>query len=440
VPFFVYVRMMLKKVRRRIRRYFRKRSSPGSDKTIKGWIQVNAHLPKIMGWAAQMGVDLPRDVVVTIGKTSIEAKASLARPDLLKSGINQGNHGFAVGVPEQLQDGNTHSIVLRDKRTNKVLARRRFSWSKAESNFHDFDSFLISSMTQPLLYAPFGKTERNCFAMMENVASHLCEISGNLAEKPLVSVIMPVFNRATIVSKAIQSVLSQTYVNFELIVVDDASTDDTVKTVRALDDPRIRLIELPQNGRQAKARNIGIRAAKGSIVAYLDSDNSWDERYLAAVVGSFALLPQADAIYSADYLYRNDPKSPWAVRYAHFNRALLENNNFIDMNSIAHRARTNVEEILFDQSLPRFEDYDLALRLSEDFCLMSVPFLLTHYHFDVDETNSQKNFDAKEARGLLHDRMYARNAVRMPKAASSLPSRPVTAVIPNWQSLEELRN
>ena len=137
-----------------------------------------------------------------------------------------------------MQDGQSHTIVLKDKITNKILARRKFSWSKRTLDFHDFDGFLISSMTQPTLYAPFGRVERNCFAMMENVANHLCEISGNLPEKPLVSVIMPVFNRATIVSKAIQSVLSQTYVNFELIVVDDASTDDTVKTVRALDDPR----------------------------------------------------------------------------------------------------------------------------------------------------------------------------------------------------------
>lgn len=105
--------------------------------------------------------------------------------------------------------------------------------------------------------------------------------------EPLVSVIIPTFNRADVVQNAIASVLRQTYSSLELIVVDDASTDNTEAVVRRISDTRVRYVRLPTNTRGAEARNAGLDVAKGDYVAFLDSDDVWSpyklERQLDSV-------------------------------------------------------------------------------------------------------------------------------------------------------------
>jgi glycosyltransferase involved in cell wall biosynthesis len=91
--------------------------------------------------------------------------------------------------------------------------------------------------------------------------------------EPLVSCIIPTYNRAHIVGRAIQSVLNQTYKNIEVIVVDDGSQDNTQEVVLSIKDERVRYIRLHRNFGAAFARNIGIANARGEFVAFLDSDD-----------------------------------------------------------------------------------------------------------------------------------------------------------------------
>jgi glycosyltransferase involved in cell wall biosynthesis len=95
------------------------------------------------------------------------------------------------------------------------------------------------------------------------------------------SIVIPVYNRVKLVPKAIESVLNQSVSHFELILVDDASTDETIQVIRAIKDPRIKLIELTENGGNAKARNVGWKAAKGEWIVYLDSDDWFELDYLS---------------------------------------------------------------------------------------------------------------------------------------------------------------
>lgn len=100
----------------------------------------------------------------------------------------------------------------------------------------------------------------------------------DLSRNELVSVVVPCFNAAKFISGTIESVRRQTFENFEIIVVDDLSTDDTVQVVKAfcLLDSRVRLIELPNNnGAPAIPRNVGIQAARGGWIAFLDADDIW---------------------------------------------------------------------------------------------------------------------------------------------------------------------
>ena len=92
---------------------------------------------------------------------------------------------------------------------------------------------------------------------------------------PTVSVIIPVYNRAQLVQKAIQSVFEQYYEDFELIIVDDGSTDDLADALSRIKDPRMRLIFHDENKGAAAARNTGISKARGAYVAFLDSDDCW---------------------------------------------------------------------------------------------------------------------------------------------------------------------
>jgi glycosyltransferase involved in cell wall biosynthesis len=97
----------------------------------------------------------------------------------------------------------------------------------------------------------------------------------SLQAKPLVSVVIPAFNRADLIGRAIDSVLQQTYAEFEITVVDDASTDNTAAVVGAIQDPRVRYLSSERNAGASAARNMGIHAASGDFVAFLDSDDVW---------------------------------------------------------------------------------------------------------------------------------------------------------------------
>ncbi|WP_423188917.1 glycosyltransferase family 2 protein [Alkalibacterium sp. f15] len=91
----------------------------------------------------------------------------------------------------------------------------------------------------------------------------------------LVSIIMPAYNSEEFIGEAITSVQKQTYTNWELLIVDDCSTDNTVETVASVDDSRIKLIKLPNNSGAAFARNTAIEESKGEYLAFLDSDDLW---------------------------------------------------------------------------------------------------------------------------------------------------------------------
>ncbi len=98
---------------------------------------------------------------------------------------------------------------------------------------------------------------------------------GYLKMNELVSIIMPSYNSSKYISESINSVLSQTYTNWELLVIDDCSTDNTVQIIQSFNDSRIRLLRNPVNSGAAISRNYGLREAKGKWIAFLDSDDMW---------------------------------------------------------------------------------------------------------------------------------------------------------------------
>jgi glycosyltransferase involved in cell wall biosynthesis len=111
------------------------------------------------------------------------------------------------------------------------------------------------------------------------------------APVPKISVIIPTYNRAAMLPRAIGSVLAQTYQNWELIVVDDASTDDTKGVVRSFRDSRVRYVKLERNSGPSRARNTGMHQARGQYLAFLDSDDEWLPHKLAIQLRQFETNP-----------------------------------------------------------------------------------------------------------------------------------------------------
>ncbi|EDP69555.1 glycosyl transferase, group 2 family protein, putative [Flavobacteriales bacterium ALC-1] len=100
--------------------------------------------------------------------------------------------------------------------------------------------------------------------------------------KPLVSIITPMYNNEDVISETIISVLNQTYISWEMLLIDDASSDQTINTVKEIidTDSRIKLFEHSKNKGAAEARNLGTKMAKGNYIAFLDADDLWKESKL----------------------------------------------------------------------------------------------------------------------------------------------------------------
>lgn len=115
---------------------------------------------------------------------------------------------------------------------------------------------------------------------------------------PIVSVVMPVYNTAKYVQAAVESVLAQTFTNFELLIIDDAGTDHSIELCRRYDDPRIRIISQANRG-LAGARNTGIRNARGHFIGLLDSDDLWEIDKLEHHVAHLRRSPHVGVSYAA---------------------------------------------------------------------------------------------------------------------------------------------
>ena len=124
----------------------------------------------------------------------------------------------------------------------------------------------------------------------------------------LISIIMPAYNAGNTISESIQSVLDQTYQNFELIVVNDCSSDNTKEIVENFikSDDRIRLIDKKVNQGVASARNAGLDHARGEFIAFLDSDDKWQETKLEKQLDIFTKHTDIDIVYSSYYRFNSN--------------------------------------------------------------------------------------------------------------------------------------
>jgi glycosyltransferase involved in cell wall biosynthesis len=196
------------------------------------------------------------------------------------------------------------------------------------------------------------------------------------SSKPIVSVVIPAYNAGPYIAEAINSVVAQTFTDWELIVVDDGSTDDTAERVAPfLSDPRVSL-HRKANGGPSSARNVGITATKADLIAFLDADDYWLPTKLEKQIAVMAKYPDIGVCgTSRRHISENGDILASSLGEEFHGKAFprLLYGPIADM-SMALIRRTVFEKAgLFDESLLLSEDYEFWLRVGRDFCFHIIP-------------------------------------------------------------------
>lgn len=228
---------------------------------------------------------------------------------------------------------------------------------------------------------------------------------------PLVSVIIPTYNRAGLLKRAVESVLRQTFQDFEIIIVDDASRDETQKAIKKYNDRRLIYLRHSFNKGGGAARNTGIIAAGGDFIAFLDSDDEWLPQKLEKQLQVFAgLPPEYGLVYSG--FWRIDGDTRWYVPGEEMRPesgsvyARLLNCNFVGTSVALVKKRYLAKAGLFDESLPRFQDWELWLRLAGVCHFYYLEEALCHSYIVPGNISSDLPAKVKATR-LIFDRYYA---------------------------------
>ena len=220
------------------------------------------------------------------------------------------------------------------------------------------------------------------------------------ASEQLVSVITPTRNRAETLARCIDSVLAQAHTNFELVVVDDGSEDETPDVLARYTDARVRSLRIDHAG-VGVARNRGLERATGSVVAYLDDDNLMDPLWLMAVANTFDRHPEISVLYGVRLIDNWRPQTQ--KRYDRSPRLAFP--RFVPTKLLGAHTDTNVivhrrdhPEARFDEDLGGgLEDWDLLFRLTRDKAPYELPAIACVYSTRAVDRLSVRQSDVMRA-------------------------------------------
>ena len=248
------------------------------------------------------------------------------------------------------------------------------------------------------------------------------------------SIILPTWNRRGSIPRSIESVLAQFYKDWELIICDDGSDDETEAFVREcyaseIAIGRIIFLSLEHKGVSA-ARNAGLRTARGDWIAYLDSDNSWSPYYLLITAAGYAREKHRRTAYGGLCVY-DEARNREFVRCQEFNWGLLLKQNFIDLNIFSHHRWIYEQLGGFDESLTRLVDWDLILRYTKLYEPIFNKLLLADYYIAHSLHNITLTKPLKSNEVAVR-RKYAADAARF-----GLTPLRIAYVLWDWPALSQ---
>lgn len=188
---------------------------------------------------------------------------------------------------------------------------------------------------------------------------------------PTVSIILPTYNRPDYLREAVASAFAQTYDDWEMIIADDGSSDETRTYLRSIEDPRVMVLWLPHTGLPSIARNAAIRQARGQYLAFLDSDDLWRPTKLAMQLDALRASPDCRWSYTAVDVIAHDGSpvnrdgfTPWIPHAGDITERILTIEALIAIDTVVAERGLVMEADGFDEHQRYAEEYDLYVRLA----------------------------------------------------------------------------
>ena len=329
-------------------------------------------------------------------------------------------------LKKEIKDLKSQQTILLDKYENDVPV-------------YDFDSILSKFYISPVIKYPFSFHDKMCFASMDHLAKYVRNTLKKSNFNPLVSVILPVYNCEDYILDTINTVLHQSYDNLELVIIDDCSDDDTLKLINSVDSPKIKLISNENKKGFAACRNNAIDIAEGEYIFYINLGNLWDFEYLDTMMGLFLILPDADAVFTGQYIYNRNFEEMLGIVFGVYNKSLLYNNNYISLSALGHKKEI-FEKIHFDDSLSSLEDYHFILNLAKYFKIYSAPFLLSKFQSDNNEFHKiwglNEKLDVAQIE-KIHDKLG--NNIFKDYSLDYPLNKKISIVIPSYKLFDDLK-
>lgn len=220
---------------------------------------------------------------------------------------------------------------------------------------------------------------------------------------PHISIIIPLYNKEAIVERTVRSVLSQSFTSFEVVIVNDGSTDHSMDIVRSINDPRIVVIE-QENGGPSKARNTGVKYAKGNWIVFLDADDELTENALYIMMKEVEAYSDADVIDFGGYLREGKDLK---FRYHPLKGKVKNTLKAFFYRKISPGCghsifRTDfVKQHLYDERLRRYEDFEILLRMLPQANLYSSKYITEIHDINYAEASKVRDNINEDFTGYL---------------------------------------
>lgn len=340
---------------------------------------------------------------------------------------------------EELEKANKDlnaKIKKLNKRYNELNEKYLRYYDKCELDFPYFNTegLLNKSYISPVIKYPFNFEHSRYFSFSDHLSKYIREKS-NIDS--LVSIICPVYNYEENILDLIDSVLNQSYSNFEFIVIDNNSEDNTLSLIESIEDFRIKILKTDGKSKFSHCRNLALKNINGEYVFYIDMDNLWDNEYLSTMMAVFSLLPDANAVYSGQIVYSDNFQKIMGAVFGSFNKSLLYNNNYISLSAFAHKSEF-VNDVSFEESLESFDDWLFILNFAKNYRMYSAPFFLSKFSSDKDFheklgfSHDLDNESVKKVHDLLD------NSVFNDFSLNHKLDKKISIIIPSYNLIDDL--